>query len=187
MKRFLLMLILAACSSRPVKGPNETPQKKTPTVSIESKQLASEEESNLVTEVTFPKQKAEVGPEARASLKKLAMKAKSKGKISEIKVITWADQEYPSKQEEDLSQAQKSLVERRNKAITKYLDQLDKNAKVKTYSMAERPGAIEKMFSSEGADIKKSLEGAGIPTTETAAKMPGKASKSVVIFLMDEG
>lgn len=189
MKQLLLLLIITACSSNAVKSPNEkqTPAKKPETVSIESKQLASEEESNLVTELNFQKQKAEVSPEGKENLKKLAMKAKSKGKIDSIKVITWGDQEYPSKQDEKLSKVQNNLVDQRNKAITRYLEQLDKNAKVETYSMAERPGALEKMFSSEDAQIKKSLETAGIPTTDSSVKVPRKASKSVVIFLMEEG
>lgn len=43
-----------------------------------------------------------------------------------------------------------------------------------------------KAFISDEAEIKKSLEIAGIPNTDTTVKVPGKASKSVVIFIMEE-
>lgn len=192
MKILLLAFLVVACSSSKdvVKSTNTDKANKTnetKTVSMESKQLASEQESNLVTEINFEKQDANVSGPARQDLKNLYMKAKKKGKIDEIKVITWGDQEYPSVHEKDLSEQQQKLVSKRNDAIEKYIAQLDKNAKVETYSMAERPGTLQEMFSSEDAEIKKSLETAGIPNTDTSVKVPGKASKSVVIFLMDEG
>lgn len=191
MKLLLLSLLVAACSSNAVKSPTETVAKEKPkpqkTVSMESKQLASEQETNLVTEIAFPKEKATVSSEARQSLKDLFVKAKKKGKIDEIKVITWGDQEYPSVHDDDLSEQQQDLVKSRNKAIEKYLGDLDKTTKVETFSMAERPDALQSLFSSEDAQIKKSLETAGIPNTDTSVKVPGKASKSVVIFLMEEG
>lgn len=184
-------LILSACSSKPAKdaGSNSTTAKKaqeSQVVSMESKQLASEQESNLVAEITFSKEKAFISDQARNELQALQRKAASRGKIEEIKVITWGDQEYPSVHEKELSETQKKLVKMRNDALEKYLDEISKDAKIETFSMAERPDALNKLFSSDEAQIKKSLETAGIPNTDTTVKVPGKASKSVVIFIMEE-
>ncbi len=192
MKILLLAFFVAACSSKPAKdpGPNTTGVKKaqeSQAVSMESKQLASEEETNLVTEITFSKEKATISKQAQEEIKALYQKAKARGKIDEVKVITWGDQEYPSVHEKKLSQKQLNLVNKRNDALESYIDQLTKGADVETFSMAERPGALNRLFSSEDAQIKKSLETAGIPNTDTTVKVPGKASKSVVIFIMDEG
>jgi hypothetical protein len=192
MKILLLALLVASCASKPAKdqGSNTTTVKKaqeTKAVSMESKQLASEEESNLVTEITFPKEKATISKQAQEEIRKLYKKASAKGKIEEIKVITWGDQEYPSVYEKKLSEKQINLVDKRNDAVEKYIGTLNENTEVETYSMAERPGTLNKLFSSEDAKIKKSLETAGIPNTDTSVKVPGKASKSVVIFIMDEG
>jgi outer membrane protein OmpA-like peptidoglycan-associated protein len=192
MKILLLALLVASCSSKPAKdqkanSPTVKKAQETKAVSMESKQLASEEESNLVTEITFPKEKATISKQAQEEIRALYKKASGKGKIDEIKVITWGDQEYPSVYEKKLSEKQINLVEKRNDAIEKYLGTLNKNTDVETYSMAERPGTLKKLFSSEDAKIKKSLETAGIPNTDTTVKVPGKASKSVVIFIMDEG
>lgn len=187
MKYLLLSLLAVACSSDPVKGPKAQAPSAKKQVSMESKQLASEQETNLVTEVAFPKAKSNVSAQAQQDLKNLFVKAKKRGKVEEIKVITWGDQEYPSVHDKKLSEQQQDLVKKRNKNIENYLEQIDKTAKIETISMAERPGALEDLFSSDSADIKKSLETAGIPNTDTSVKVPGKASKSVVIFLMDEG
>ena len=195
MKLFLSLiattLFLSACASRPAKdaGPNSTTAKEakeSQVVSMESKQLASEQESNLVAEITFSKEKAFISDEARKELQALQRKAESRGKVEEIKVITWGDQEYPSVHEKKLSEAQQKLVKMRNDALERYLDEISKDAKIETFSMAERPDALNKLFSSDEAQIKKSLETAGIPNTDTTVKVPGKASKSVVIFIMEE-
>lgn len=192
MKILFLALLVAACSSKPAKDPgaNTTGVKKvqeSKAVSMESKQLASEEETNLVTEITFLREKATITKQAQEEIRSLYQKAKARGKIDEVKVITWGDQEYPSVHEKKLSQKQLNLVNKRNDALENYIDELTNGADVETFSMAERPGALNRLFSSEDAEIKKSLETAGIPNTDTTVKVPGKASKSVVIFIMDEG
>lgn len=189
MRLLLLALIVVGCSSKPEEKKTAEVKKaeqSTP-VSIESKQLASEEESNLVTEVKFDKEKASLSKTAKEDLKNLYEKAAKKGKIHEVKIITWGDQEYPSVHEKRLSDKQIKLVDKRNKALEKYLIALTKdNVDVDSHSMAKRPGTLNRLFASEDARIKKSLETAGIPNTDTSVKVPGKASKSVVIFIMEE-
>lgn len=193
MRILLLALIVVSCSSKPAKDPgsNTTSVKKaqeTKTVSMEAKQLASEQESKFVTEINFDKTKANISKQAKDDLKELYQKASKKGKIDEVQVITWGDQEYPSVHEKRLSKKQIDLVEKRNQTLKNYLIGLTKdNVDVETHSMAERPGTLKRLFDSEDARIKKSLETAGIPNTDTSVKVPGKASKSVVIFIMEEG
>ncbi len=182
-------IFLISCSS---KDPKEmTSKEKTPvqpkeTISMESKLLANEQESNLVTEIKFDRQKANISGKAREQLKDLHRKASKKGKIEEIKVISWGDQEYPSVHEKKLSEVQVKLVEERNATLENYLKTIEMDAEIETISMAERPSTLAKWFSSDDARIKKSLETAGIPNTDTTVKVPGKASKSIVIFIMEE-
>ncbi len=182
---------LTACTSRPPKanGPSVGPatDKQGRAVersgtSMESKILASEEQSNLVTEISFSRGKAVVTPEAKRELQELFKKAKSKGATEEIKVVTWGDAEYPSKNDEELSRQQQELVDKRNDALKAYLESLDKEADVNVYSMALRPGMFNNLLTSEDAQIKKSLEASGIPTTDSKNKTATKASKAIVIF-----
>ena len=184
MKQILLYsmtgLLIFSCTSKPPKA------KVHDNVSIESKQLASEEKTNLVTEISFPKGRAGINSAARTDIKKLFEKAKTKGEIDQVKVITWADEEYPSVHSKKLSKSERRLVNRRNDAIEDYLESLDKTIDVDRFSMAERPNALKTLFSTEDARVKRSLETAGIPNTDTSVKIPGKASKAIVIFVLKE-
>jgi hypothetical protein len=176
----LSALTLVSCTSKPAR---KIPVEKQ--VSIESKQVANEEQSNFVAEVTFAKGRTGVPVPARSELKRIFQSAHSHGKIKDVKVITWADEEYPSTRTDKLSKAERRLVNRRNDAIEDYLESLDKNLNVDRFSMAERPGMVNTMLATEDVRIKRSLEKAGIANTDSNAKFPGKASKSIVIFVME--
>jgi murein L,D-transpeptidase YcbB/YkuD len=157
-----------------------------PQVSIESKQLAAREESTFVTEIKFKKGQKAVPKSARSQLSQLYQKAQKKGEIEGVKVITWGDQEYPSVHTTELTKKQRKLVEDRNDNLETYLEKLDKNLGVDKFSMAERPDLMARLFSTEDAKLKKSLEKAGIPDTDSAVKAKGKSSTSIVIFTLKQ-
>lgn len=185
----LISILLVSCGSKsPQKVTSKDKKTEQPqeTVSMESKLLANEQESNFVTEIEFDRQKANISGKDRDQLKELHNKALKKGNIEEIKVISWGDQEYPSVHEKRLSEEQEKLVDKRNTTLKNYLKTIENEAEVETISMASRPSTLDKWLSSDDARIKKSLETAGIPNTDTTVKVPGKASKSIVIFIMEE-
>lgn len=189
----ITLMTFASCASKPAKDPGANASHtasgkaiESKSVSMEGKLLANEQESNLMTELTFSKGSRNLSSAAKMELKELVNKARAKGKVDEVKVITWADQEYPSVHKKNLSEDQVKLVENRNKSIEEYLSGLDFNLNLELISMASRPNAFRDMFSTDDAKIKKSLETAGIPNTDTTVKVPGKASKSIVIFIMEE-
>lgn len=185
----LISILLVSCGSKsPQKVTSKDKKSEQPqeSVSMESKLLANEQESNFVTEIEFNRQKANISGKDRDQLKELHNKALKKGDIEEIKVISWGDQEYPSVHEKKLSEEQEKLVEKRNTTLKNYLKTIENEAEVETISMASRPSTLDKWLSSDDARIKKSLETAGIPNTDTTVKVPGKASKSIVIFIMEE-
>lgn len=180
MKYFFILLLITSCASRPAKDPQG---KKT--VSMESKQLANEQETTFVSEFTFPKKGTKVSSFAKNDMKAKLTEAKKKGPIKTAKIISWADLEYPSVHTKELSGDQKKLATNRNENIEKYLKSLDNSLEVETISMAERPGTFKRLISSDDAEIKKSLEKSGLPNTDTTVKVPGKASKAVVMFILD--
>lgn len=182
MKNFVvigLMLFLGACSSKIVK--EETKQG----ASMEAKQVAVEEEATYVTEFAFPKGGKKIPAEAQAEIRKNMQRALKRGNVKDVKVITWADAEYPSVHTKKLTASEVTLVTDRNKVLEDFLKKISGEVKVTTYSMAERPGTIKELFNTSDAQIKKSLETAGVPTTDTAVKVPSKASKSIVLITMD--
>ncbi len=178
---FLSMFIFSSCTSKPtMKKTNQH------TVSEASKRLAAEEESSLFTELSFTRGHTTMSKRAQEDLRRLYEVARQKGKIDEVKVITWADTEYPSTDLIRLPKSDRRLVNRRNDAIEDYIDGLDKTIDVDRFSMAERPSTYEILFSTEDARVKRTLVKAGIPDSGSASKVPRKASKSIVIFVMDD-
>jgi len=195
---FLIITLFAyACSSKPPKknpelGKNpETAQVAPPvsTPSIEAKQLANEQETSLVTEFDFKKGSETLNSASKKKLEELSKEALKKGKIEVIKVITWADQNYPSPKKKVLPSDQVALANNRNTEIKNYLKKMypnqDVSGKIELISMAERPSFYNKLFSSDDARIKRSLETSGI-NSESKNGVSGKKSRSIVIIKLKQ-
>lgn len=165
----------AGATARPPTGP-----------SMEAKQVAAEEQAPYVTELGFRKGKRSLSAADQSKLNRVIADAKAHGKIDEVRVISWADEEYPSVHTKKLSSNQRKLADGRNSEIKDYIHGIDGGANVESYNMAERPGALSEMFSTSNARVKKALEVAGIPTTDSGVKMPAKASKAIVLVIMKE-
>ncbi|MFA6239065.1 MAG: hypothetical protein WC635_17130 [Bacteriovorax sp.] len=201
MKKCTLLLIiifsfLSACSTKPTKG--SPPSASAPatrhappvyTPSQEAKQLASEQDTNLVTEFDFKKGSEELTPASKQQLRDLSKKAMAKGKIELIRVITWADEEYPTASQRKLSREQLDLAKNRNEEIKKFLNEISGEkieGDIQLISMAQRPGFFKDLLSSDDAKIKKSLETAGIPTTEGGTRKGAKSSRSIVLIHLED-
>jgi len=179
----LILSLLAGCSSPP--APEEKqPDPQTPSIgaSIEAKQLAAQMNSDEVAEVNFIPQTAKLTTLSQKQLKDGIETALSHGRLERIAVISWADEEYPSPSEPKLSKEQRKLVDARNYAIKEILRKYDEKPIIRLYSMAERPSTVDKFLSNRDFKIKKSLEQAGIPNTDTSVKVPAMSSKAIVLF-----
>ena len=154
--------------------------------SIEAKQVAAEEEATYVAEIKFPKTKSTLTANDKERLKKIFDQAAAKGQIEDIKSVAWADSEYPSVHTKKLPTAERLLADHRNQAIETYFKELNGKtaSKFSAYNMAERPNAVAEMLGTPNARIKKSLEVAGIPNTDTSNKTPSKASKAIVMIIL---
>jgi len=180
-----LAILAISCSSTPKEVATQTPPY-VPQTSIEAKQVAAEQEAPFVTEVTFKKGSSELTTDAKQRLETLLKRVQGDQSIEEVKVITWADEEYPAASKKSLSKGQKEVAEDRNKELKRYLNDKDSKMKVSAYNMAERPSAFTNFLGTSDARIKKSLETAGIPTTESQNKATAKASKAIVMLIMKE-
>ncbi len=180
-----------SCSSHPtvaeVVAPAPVPIKTAakPVLSIETQQVAAEQKAEFVTELSFHQKQERLSAANKAMIQKLIVDAGKHGKVQEYRVITWADAEYPSLQAKKLPANERAIANRRNKAIQSYIEKQNSHVKVKTYSMAERANALKEFVGSSEARIKKSLESSGIPTTDNSVKYPPKASKSIIMAVME--
>jgi hypothetical protein len=152
-----------------------------------AEQLGNEYQSNFVAEITFEEGMKHVSANAKEQLRQIYQEAAAQGVIEMVKVVTWADKEYPSEDKGKLVRDQQKIVEDRNDNIEAFLETMDDQINVDKFSMAERPGTLRRLFMTKEARIKKSLEAAGIPTTEDAQAAAGdKASKSIIMFILKD-
>ena len=107
------------------------------------------------------------------------------GKFDEVIVLSWADENYPSKELGKLSKEQRNLADQRNKNIKEYLISM-KDLDVKSFNMAERPSSFSNLFNTADSELKNSMLHAGLSTTADKADYASKASHSVILIKAKE-
>lgn len=95
------------------------------------------------TEITFFEGSSALSESAKRSLTSALNESSQEGKIDEVIVLSWADENYPSKEVKKLSKEQRNLADLRNKNVKDYLKMM-KDVDVKSYNMAERPSSFSK-------------------------------------------
>lgn len=142
------------------------------------------------SQIAFEKGKTELKPAELAELKEVVNQAKSAGqKIDEIKIIAWADREYPAEGTTAPNQ-QVKLAEERADKIKSYLKKELKVSDVEVYNMAKRPNALQELFNTQTAKVKDSMETTGAaPTTKEDTGLfglKGKTSEALVLVYTEK-
>lgn len=192
LKKILMALVLlfcAACAhkeSEPNHKPevHKAPPPPTAGASIEAKELAAEEQAPYVTEFKFRKGEKILSAADTSRIKKFLDEAKKHGEITGIQIVSWADKEYPQKPTKHLSLDQVTLAKDRGDTIATAFRGLDKDLKIETLNMADRPSRFAEWFDTKNAQIKSALEAAGIPHDGGKAKSPPKASHAIVLLTL---
>lgn len=172
---FLLLLLAGGCSSS-YKTKTETPPSSDTTVAV-----AKEAEAKNFVEIKFKEGSALLTDEAKSSLRSVLKDAKTSGEIDEVIVLSWADQNYPSKDLGKLSKKQRDLANKRNKNVKNFVRSMRK-VDVNSFNMAERPSTFSKLFDTADAKMKNSFVEAGISTTADSTDYSTKASHSVILI-----
>ena len=120
-------------------------------------------------------------PESRRKLEKLLSSVHDQNQIEQVRVISWADEAYPSKEKQKLSKEQQNLADERNHTIQSYLKTKDKRIPVEVFNMAVRPSTLNNIWGSPDARIKKSLESLGLTNVGSEAK----ASQAIIMVELD--
>jgi hypothetical protein len=176
-RTFYILLLLGACASRQPSVVTQTndPSKTTDLSAITGAHYASLE---------FTKGDSDLTSESKKYLNELAAMVDREGKeIEEIKVLAWADKEYPGKAQK-ASTKDILLAKQRARTIKEYLtDDLHSQEKIDLFNMAKRPGLLSKMVRTEDEAVKNAIEQMG-PTGTTLGNGEisySKASKAMVI------
>ncbi|WP_408097388.1 hypothetical protein ACJVC5_00335 [Peredibacter sp. HCB2-198] len=138
------------------------------------------------TTLEFTKGKSDLTAASKESLKNFIAKSHQTNKpIDDIRILAWADTEYPSNKKNNIPKSQVILASERAQEIRDYLEvDLKEVNDIDAYNMAKRPDLLSKMFRSDESEVKQAFETTGT----TASRLPDgsvsytKASKAIVII-----
>ncbi|MCC2677911.1 MAG: hypothetical protein K0R29_487 [Pseudobdellovibrio sp.] len=149
-----------------------------------SNAAASQANAYNFVEISFEPGSTGLTESAKSSLRSVVEQAKAAGKLDEAIVMSWSDEEYPSKEVKKLPKYQRDLADNRNKAVKDFIKSVQK-MDIDTYNMAAQPNTVSKWFNTTDARLKNSLSAAGLPTTAEQQQYPSKASHSLVLIKVE--
>ncbi|MBY0415063.1 MAG: hypothetical protein K2Q18_12910 [Bdellovibrionales bacterium] len=185
----LLAVIMASCSSTDEKRHvgkeatvNHAEMKKTT-------QAVARNNGEYYAVLEFDKGTQGLSNSSKRDLKEFIMSAQKEGReIDDIKILAWADKEYPAK-ETALSDRDVKMATERTKSIEKYLkDDLKTDGNYATYNMAKRPNKVSEFFRGDDYKTKRIFEksGAAPAGTQMTSFMNSKASKALIMIDYEE-
>lgn len=137
-----------------------------------------------VTEVSFDEKTNSLSATSRMAIDSLISANQMKGKIKDIKVLAWADREYPMKGDK-ASKEEVKLAEKRGQSIKDYLRKSHDVKGVSVHNMAQRPNTIEKLFSASDFEVKSAAESSGdAPTADQVDLFATNARKSKALVVI---
>lgn len=137
------------------------------------------------TTVVFAKGKNNLSDDDKKLLSDLVYRAHETDKrIDEIRILAWADKEYPD-QKTEAARRDIKLATDRAQAIKKYIeDDLKETEDIDSFNMARRPDFLSKLLRDDEFKVKEAFKESGA----TASTLPDgsvsytKASKALVII-----
>jgi hypothetical protein len=109
------------------------------------------------SEVKFGLANSRLTEDQKKDLTSAIAAARLKGDIKKVKVLAWADKEYPKTQTKH-DPADTELADNRAYEIKKYLKDNLAVSTVDTFNMTQRPSRIEKVLNTKDVQLKKQVE-----------------------------
>lgn len=131
--------------------------------------------------VTFEKGKTKLDQNSKQQIEELFKGAK----FTKVRVLTWADREYPDKHHKEARAPEIILADDRGEEVENFLKkEIKRNLTVESFNMAKRPGIVEKLMKTSDFQIKDSFEKSGTTGTQTGDGSVSytKASKAIIII-----
>lgn len=176
----LLSLTAVSCSS------NQTTETKAVKTEVPSKTTQAVVENNgaYYAVLEFDKGTQRLSEASKKDLRDFVASAQREGRaIDEIKILAWADREYPATGVK-LTDRDVKMATERSKSIEKYLkDDLNTSGDYETYNMAKRPNKVSEFFKGDDYKTKRIFERSGAAPTgkDMQAFMNNKASKALIM------
>lgn len=137
--------------------------------------------------IEFKPKSSELTEGSRIQLRSFAFASTAEGrKIDEIKVLSWADREYPA-QGTKASKSEIKLAKQRNDQIKDFLEaDLGRKIDIDEHNMAARPSAFSEVINTEDYKIKRNFEGTGaapISASLNETQLVGSKVSKAVVFV----
>lgn len=178
---FLSFLLATGCSHENKVSQSDTKSYEEAKSRETTETTASKAGAKNYAEIKFNEGSSTLSDSAKDSLRSVLSAARTEGKVDEVIVLSWADENYPSKELKKLSKEQRNLADQRNKNVKEYLKMM-RDVDVNSYNMAERPSSFSKLFNTADSELKSSMMEAGLSTTADKADYSSKASHSVILI-----
>lgn len=141
---------------------------------------------NRYTTIEFPEGVSKLNKKIKQELRIFSLQSRESGQlIDEIKILAWADTEYPNKKETKASPQNVILASERAHNIKAYLkEELRERNEMNAYNMAKRPGLFSQMTKNDEYKMKDAFEKSGTTgsTLSDGSISYTKASKVLVII-----
>jgi hypothetical protein len=153
-------------------------------VNSETEDVGSKLGASQVAQVEFDEGQSALKANDADEIKAAVAEAKKAGNVTEVKILSWADQEYPAKG----TKAPKASVSLADERANKIKDMVKKDLGVKdvdVYNMAKRPNAVQDILKTSTAKVKAEMETSGAAPTKSEDTglfgLKGKKSAAVVL------
>ena len=143
-------------------------------------------EGSHYTALQFDRGRSVLTNDNKKYLNELAQKASRTGReISEIKILAWADREYPVRMDEKVKTGDVILANERAKVIQEFIrGDLNTTEPIDIFNMAKKPGIIDQLMKDEEFLVKQDIARSGVSSTRLPSGETSytKAGKVVVII-----
>ncbi len=178
----LSITALTACSTTKKVEPSPVqPQSQNPSQSTNNS-VALQNDASYYTELHFDKGSSKLDHQDFTAIDDLIKKSLEKGDVKEVKVISWADREYPKRHHKSLSKREQSLAEHRNDQIKDYIKRTYPSVNISVFNMAKRANGFQEFFSTTDAKTKETIEKVGLTYDEHHhLRAPNKSSTALIL------
>lgn len=140
-----------------------------------------------VAPIYFRQGELTLSREEKKALQAFITSARAKGNLEEVKVLAWADREYPMT-EKAAQPIQVEMAQTRANNIRKFLNENLEVHSVGVFNMAERPTPSDEMLKTSDYKVKHAMEVTGVvpkPDETGVFQDLGKGSSALVFLKAD--
>jgi hypothetical protein len=144
-------------------------------------------EGSHYTALQFSRGRSVLTDANKKYLNELARKATRTGReISEIKILAWADREYPGKKNEKAKTRDVILANERANVIREFIrDDLKTREPIDVFNMAKKPGILDQITKDEEYRVKQDVAQSGVSATRLPSGETSYTKAGKVLVIID--